>query len=840
MEFRNFFSGRSIAGLLMLFLTVSVLLPAASAVSVDHPALLFHSITETPGYQYSNLQPWKNYRQQIINNANVALKKQFSENLGAYDRVFYRADYARDAGFAYQITGDTRYSRKAAEALLNLDKGTVSTKTDNALALGSYSLAYDLIQPTMSAENDTQIRDKLALLADSVYQSLNDGGKNTRYVSFADFHGQAYPMMGIAGAALADYANPNHLSLTSSPADWTKVGTDYLFENDQLHSYGRSLFSFGFDEVSGKHLNGAYKSYVITDYAWWLQIYNHVYNENPFEKYPAAKKAFTSELWESLPNGYGNDYVTSGNLKWTYHRDFVSLLNDTEKSEILNFDETVENSSLLPYSTSLGGAVPAGLLYCVFGNYNALPRTVPAQTSHFDPTAIYQVFRGGWDPDADWMSVVTWNAMSNSNRDMAHMDQASIEYYSRGDLLLSDAGENKYVLDKVYGEYEIHHNSVAIEDPRSPFSLSSWAGSPARGIYKGNANELVTPVQVPAVIQTPWMQGIDIHATIRQVIGDSFTTGTTLSSPVSYTRTILYPDTEYFVVIDRFEGTEPWTYSTIFRPASQSITPSVMQADHSVAPGDVGHVNGVLNIGNTVVDWVSQPYKTEQNAGITADRISWTTHNPFGRDVNLDIVSVPSSTVYLNKIVGRIAGYDARAEVFSPVVRLSASTSKDLYRITALLSRYSSEEQKNATEIPVQGNGHALKIQSSSSEDIIYAGSGQASFGSYSTDADIVFIRNTDNRTEATLVGGSYLDDREQTLIRTSRVTDYVTVRKNGNSVDYRTDAAIGTEITVFDTSKKATANMTSPPPSGKVTSVPAESDGSPSIVSVFLSLFGL
>ncbi len=33
---------------------------------------------------------------------------------------------------------------------------------------------------------------------------------------------------------------------------------------------------------------------------------------------------------------------------------------------------------------------------------------------------------------------------------MAHNDQASIEYYSRGDLLLADAGEDKYVLPKLW------------------------------------------------------------------------------------------------------------------------------------------------------------------------------------------------------------------------------------------------------------------------------------------------------------------------------------------------------------------------------------------------------
>ena len=205
-------------------------------------------------------------------------------------------------------------------------------------------------------------------------------------------------MVGIAGAVLADFSNPNQLTLSSTPQDWQKVGTDYLFIDDKLHSYGRSLFSFGFDETSGKHLNGAYKAYVIDDFAWWLQIYNHVYQTNPFEKYPAAKRAFTSEIWESLPNGYGNDFVTSGNLKWTYHRYFVNLLNDQEKAVVLNFDEKLEGSNILPYSSSIGGQVPAGLLYSTYGNYDSIERHYPTtDTSHLMDNAVYQVFRKSWN-----------------------------------------------------------------------------------------------------------------------------------------------------------------------------------------------------------------------------------------------------------------------------------------------------------------------------------------------------------------------------------------------------------------------------------------------------------
>ena len=477
------------------------------------------------------------------------------------------------SGLAYQVTKNPKYAAKAKEALLHLETGTTYSNIDRALALGSYSLAYDFVQPTLDPANDTIIRDKFATLADLTYKDLNENGKNRGYVTFADYHGQAYPMVGIAGAALADYTNPNHLSLSSTPEDWHKVGTEYLFVNDKLHYYDRSLFSFGFDEVSGKHLNGAYKGYVIDSFMWWLQVYNHTYNENPFEKYPAAKRAFTSELWESLPNGYGNNYVTNGNLKWVYLKGFVNLLDDETKSNVLNYDAVLSKTNILPYTRSLDG-ISAGILYCCYGNYSTIPRTYPNTTSHLDKNAIYQVFRGNWKNDTDWLSLVTWNYQSNSNRDMAHNDQASIEYYSRGDLLLADAGEDKYVLYRNYGTVDIHHNVITIEDPRNPFAIPGWSKSRSRGAYKGDAGGVVTPVSVKSVLQTGWMEGIDLTETISTVVGSGYGESQRLSSPITHERVVFYPDSDYFIIVDRMEGTQPWIYRNLFRPTSLRITPT--------------------------------------------------------------------------------------------------------------------------------------------------------------------------------------------------------------------------------------------------------------------------
>ena len=797
-----------IISIFTILIFLALLFPeVTSAAAQVHPFLLFHDISQTPGYQYRATEPWRGWEEDIITSADDSLTRTFSGNLGDYDRVSSRGELARDLGMAYQITKNQQYALKAGEALRNMETGTIGVdpgdsnaivraKSDKARALEGYSLAYDWVQPALDPAADLLIRDKLATLADTVYKDLNDNGSNPGYVSFADHVGQAYPTMGVVSAVLSDYTNPNNLPLSSTPGEWHRVATEYLFENDKLHSYNRSLFSFGFDEVSGKSLSGAYKCYVMDDFVLWFQVSNHVYGENLLEKYPAAKRGFTSELWESLPNGYSDNYVTNGNTKWTYHTAILSLIPDTEKSQVLNHLDRIEKSGILPYSSVMTGTFQGGissaLLYCVYGNYSSLPRTFPVNTSHLDPNAITQLFRGNWNNDSDWLSLITFNPpVTRTNRDMGHHDQLSFEYYSRGDLLLADGGEPKYTLEDEagYGKFAIFHNTISIENPRSPFTASAYSGSSSLGIYKGENTDLVTPSTVDTILQEPWIQAVQTHVSITKLSPETEIYSTQdLTSPIRYTRIILYPESDYFIIIDRMEGTEEWTYRNLFRPTSLMVTPTVdtNEDDRYDLVSEVGHVNGSLSIGTTPYDWQALPYKTETATGTTTNTISWATTNPYGNNVRLDIVSAPASETLVTKHVGRIGGYQPTSEVYNPVVYLRSPPANNLYRVTALLSRYSNETAKSAEEIPVQGSGNALRVHSVNYDDFIYTGNGNSSFDGFSTDADTCFIRKNGQTLEFTLLNGSYLHYQNEPWVALSGKADFFSLTKTGNSLDYR------------------------------------------------------
>ncbi len=781
----NIPSARVIIGLLI----ISLAIPAIASAG-PHPNLLFTDISEVPGNQYGSSEPWNTWKAVIISSADASLSRDFSDpDWATYNRISYRSEFGSDLALAYQITKDPKYLDSACQALLNLDVGDVPYETDRAAALREYAIAYDWVQPGLTAADDKIIRDKLATLADLTYRDLNGDGTKTSYVSFADYHGQAYPSVAIAGLALEDYTNPNNLALKSGPEDWTRAGTDYLFENDELHTYDRSLISFGFDEASGKHLLGSYKNYVIDDLLWWFQVYSNHYDRSILKDYPVAEKIVTSELWETMPNGYMNNYVTGGNTLETYQRGILSLLNDDEKGEVLRYLDQTKGNTLLPYSRE-NDLASTKLLFCVYGNYDSISRDTPDGTSRLDEDAIYQVFRENWEEDSDWLSLVTFDVETNSNRDSAHHDQLSIEYYGNGDLLLADAGETKHVLEAYYGQYEVHHNGIAIEDPQTPFATSSWADSQARGVYKGSAVGMSTPATVESVIETPWMEGIVASETITQVIGSMWGASESLSSPIDYSRTIMYPEDDYFIVFDRFDGSEEWTYRNVLRPTSLSITPT---------GSSIGHVEGNLKIDGTSYNWLSLPYKDETRTGITTNSLTWDTTNPYGDQVRLNIYSAPASEVIVTKHAGRIAGYSSESEVYSPVVYLKDGPEEDLYRITVLTSNYLGEEQKNTQEIPVSGNGNAMQVSTSAHTDAIYSGAGESSFGAYATDAGMAFIRTSASSQDYsyTLIEGTYLNEGGAPLV-TSAGTESVSLKKEGISVALVVDAASTGKVSLY------------------------------------------
>jgi len=782
--------------------------------------LLFHSVSEIQGYSHRSQAPWNGWEKEIINSANTGLTKDFTVvKTGQDEWTSARGFYARDLALAYYITGDARYRDKAVDALLHLDVGKIPTPGDNPgmmidaawpnMALQGYCLAYDWMQPYLTASQDSVVRDKLATLADKDYfdlthPSLSDPNKpDNQYLFWVDFHGQAYPTLGIAGVVLNDYTNPNHLALSSGPADWLKAGTEYLFVDDKLHANvepGRSLMSFEFDKT-GKDLHGAYKAYFIDDLVLWAQVYSHYYNRNIFTDYPILHDALTEEVWSSLPNEYSSNFVTGGDTKWSYHRGIANLLNDTEKAYVLNHDDIIDKSNVLPYSQKLvhiydSSELPAALLYIVYADYSNITRKYPSYTSHLSASSDFQVFRGSWASDTNWLSLTTWNTQAYANRNMGHQDQLNIEYYGKGDLALADAGEPRWVIDRLSGHsLDIDHNTVMVEDPRNPFPVSTWSGNTARGMKKGHYY-LYTPAPVTTVINTPWMETVGSKTTMNMI--DDPNQWVNFSSPIGYERDVLYPDKDYFIVIDRMEGSQTWGWRNVFRPSSFGITPtSDKNGDGVFSASEVGHTNVNLALGNSSYNWQALPYNQETNAGVSTSLVKWTATNPYGKNIETQLYSVPSSQIMTEKQVSRIGGYSPSCEVYIPIVYYKSPPSTTMYRATVALSRYTNETAKTPQTLTVNGNGNAMKVVTPNYEDTIYTGKGTSTIGPYTTDANTIYVRSNGKPVEYTMLGGTYINYGGTPLASVSNTVNYLTLKRQGTSISFEVNSKGNAVITI-------------------------------------------
>ncbi len=747
----------------------------------SHPYLVFHDIEETPGYQNRGAAPWSGWESSVLRSADAALAYDYSKRWDN-DYVSVRAGNARDLALAYHITKNERYAEKARQALLNMDEGKAPDPQKRMFQLLGYCLAYDWMQPYLSPADDLTARDKLATLADAAYNSLNGDNARRDYIATVDFHMQWYPIMGIAGVTLGDYKNPNGLPLRSMPEDWLRAGTDDLFVSDALHDYGKPLVSFQWDGA-GKDLLGAYKMYYTDDFMWWAHVYTFYFGKNFFDAYPIAREAFTSEMWETLPNGYGNDFITNGNVIDDYQGAFISLLAGENRSASLYYLRSID-PKLLPYSREMASDGLAGddFLYLTYRDYSGVPATPPAEASHLDNSSVYQVFRGSWGNDSEWLGFVTYDVDALSNRNNAHHDQLSFEYYGKGDVLLSDAGENRYALDKDHGAYEIDHNTIAVENPRRPFAPAPWSKTRARGIFKGSDKGLATPSNIRGILRAPWMEMVDANVSVAKVLNNNAYGGMALSSGIAYERCILFPGKEYFIVLDRLEGSEPWNYRTLFRPSSLDIVPTAdKDGDGKYSEAEVGHVTGSLSIGGSPYDWLSLPYKSEASPGVSTSAVAWSTENPYGRAVELQVYTVPASEVRLEKDVSRAGGYNAQNEVFSPVVTFRTEPQKSLYRATVLLSSYRGEARATPSTLAVSGIGSAMRVDAPGRSDYIYTGSGASSFGLYSTDAAILFARGEGRPTEYTMVNGTFIDYGGSPLIKAPGRLSYVTVKQAGD-----------------------------------------------------------
>lgn len=769
---------------------------ASPLVNSVHPLLFFNNISQCNGFMNHNSEPWASWQASIMSDANSSLKANFLSG----------ADYsttAADLGMAYQLTKDPKYAAAAASAITywNSTKFTNATGVANAswtrdMALSSYVIGYDLAQPGMTAAQDGAARDALATLADAAYHDATFNGD--KYIDYNDNYGREYWSVGLAGMALYDYTDPNNISITTTPVDWQNMGENFTMVNDKMHpSYNRGVVTFSWDNA-GHNLDGAYREYDIVFESLYANAYTHFYGVNFLDKYPLAKEHFKSETWETFPNGYMPNTETLGETRQHFEQWTIGLYDAANQSYMASQIAKEDSGPLLPYgSDDYGDDVTPIANYIMTKNISTISKTDPP-LDMLNPQSTIMTIRNGFDTDSSYINIIQWGKFTdaeNSNRDTGHNDQLNIEYYDMGDLVLGDGGEPKYVysdINLMYGMYSEFHNVLLVENPSLPFSVSSWAESNARGFAKGwygaggpYHNDIIDPITTRAAVSTPWIKFVDDNLTAN-LTDDKIT----LSSPINWERQLLYPDGDYLIVVDRADSSGSWVYRSLFRPSTNSITPT------SDDGNTIGHEDMYLSIGDTPYDWQNAEFNNEVTAG-KSNKMAWTAVNLYGKSVTTSLYTVPASQVIVNKLITRIAGYDAESNVYAPNVYFRQDEpNSSLYRVTAIMAGYTSDASRSASSVIVNGTGNAMKVQSGDSTDIAYTGSGNSTFEALSTNADTMFFRNNITTDEYLMINGSFIENAGKNIVISKNRLTYFTMRQ-GTGTEIVANAPATTAVTM-------------------------------------------
>jgi hypothetical protein len=743
---------------------------------VQHPVTW--KIQNTPGYLQPDVEPYKSDLHNIMIKANSTKDPS----------TFYTA-------LAYQITGNTDYANKSIEYLLKY-----ATPNASSSSVGSYAQAYDLIYQTKNVNStlndtvDATIRHNIAVLADKSYKITRDHQPSTLQACAPDDYylgGEGgYFNIAIAGLVLADYNG--ELPYGTTPAMWEAVGEDGLFTNDPVGTYiSRNGMLWCTNDATGNKkgfLDYGYTGYYDTKMFTWFNIYQNAKGHSIFQDYPGWEGVVMGDVWSNLPNRYSDNTHAASIMYRTNVRYMFATLDQTNRSALMwhyNLMNANRLAGLYPWASN-PTSDSVGNRYLMEYNFSNETASPPAKLNTLD--GIFNFIRSDWSDRAEWLEFVVWNypnGMGQGRTSEIDANQLAITYYSHGDLLVAPQSDVKYINggsisyyneilenDFMFGRYFAEPYNYPREWLIRNTSNHHGLGfnMTLRSMYKATASHDITPALSNLAIDNNFMtaKSGNVTITIYHEVYDSRQANITLASPISYSRTILFPK-DYMTIVDRAKSAITYDYATGWMLTSLGInrsqnSPLPAGKIPYIEPDETGNVNGTMKIEGNYYDWYNNYDAGVESEPVQGNTVTWDTTNLYGNNVNLTIFSVPRTNISFQKQGIRLGtSQDERQNVYAPRVYFIQPENETLYSITVLLTKYANESARTPSEIPVVGIGSALRVNTSSGsqKDYIYTGTGTSSFDTFQTDADTAFIRKTDKAhiTDYTLINCTFFKD---------------------------------------------------------------------------------
>ena len=745
-----------------------------------HPCLFFSDISDTPGWKYQSESPYSSWHSGIPSYAENLLTYDFSSTS---NREVYKSERAFYLAVAYHISGDTRFAAKAVEALEYIgNSGDVSPEH-----LIKYAATYDLVYNYILSEypeKDASIRDSLAYWADQLYQSYYD--------DFARDPGALVRScaLGIVAVTLKDYVSP----YDSGVSDWLEAATTWLFENYEPR--GRPAINVDYNPGGVERGTESYEGWWLPWLIAWLVAYKRNY-EDPLSRWPVAKEVLLYQIRTTLPDKRRPNYGTQGNVAPFWIALATSILPSDESGWVLWYVGDI-SASMYEFDKPW--------FYILYDKF-AATASEPSFTSFVSDDAESVIFRSGWGLEDNYLWLRVLHYPFPTNRVMTHHDTLSFEYCAKGDLLLSDSGEIKhYISDPErlgsggYGASDSKgHNVIMINDG------TGKTGGVTKGF--GSYTDFESPAHIKDLLVSDFFDFAEAEMSITEIEdrspepspsngwywGHDYYEKITLSSPVTWRRSVLYPK-DYFVVLDDVLGDKERQIDTLFHLASFNITETTYNGDDATP----GYVHGDLFIEGNAVDWLSQNFGEEVSYGL-ANLIKWKTTSKYtGKPIELYIFTSPKSEVTVEKFWTRIDGYAGRNEVDHPLIRFKLYNTPEMHRITVLYAIHPNEEQAPTFDGTSNENFTLVHVKTQSYDDFIASGNNIVT-QNFSTDASYSFLRTkSGNLLSFFIRNGTFLKYNGVMQIKTSKLVDHLALKQEGERrIFYINDGSVS--ITVYN-----------------------------------------
>lgn len=696
-----------------------------------HPYFFFQNVKQSPAYRYRDQSPYR----------------EWIRDLEA------RAEEPINAAILYQLTGDAAHVETAKKALLEfplLPEKAEWNGYGNYRNLGyglnkNYAIMYDLIASSLTPRERNEIEDRLVQSGQRMANWIKEplrfdiGGQcvlasnlAVTACSILGYHG-SHQDQGNAYLLLGDAVN---YLFASSP------GAKYY-----AHTKGFPAMRWS-GNSDGHETEGGYRHYFSGDFAPFPVICMNSVGTNLAAEYHTLHGHFLDIVGIACPDGRYPNIVTSWGGIWWDLLSAPPLYKGEQQKAVQWYCNQLWEWEKLGAWGHRGWTRHVTWGFTYDKDTPAAPPTFDGDPTYFTHESGSAVFRSGRDKDDLYLYFKADHEHGLGGHYGPH--QLSYDMWAKRAYLAIDSGNPRWIVMYTGG-----HNTFEIDNA---------------AITKGGRAFTYNKSYLENHFATPFLDYGEGRMEVTRALPLPAERGDRdkpLPDPVLIRRAILFPENEYFVVLDRLQSKAQHEYKMLLHLGGSEIaagTEFETVADRETATGNT--IKGTLKIEGEEVAWGGKEYRSRNKVGRVyalprptpvehtfddVQNVSWTTQSvtpahPESFEVELKAFIVPTCSADQRMNVAHLGNYGPEGDYWAPVLDFKQSGANVKYLNVVYPRKVSGDPDPKIEELKVNGGSaeddYAVKLSREGVQDIVTIADGERiSVDNITTDGRISYCR---------------------------------------------------------------------------------------------------